>query len=114
MKEVLISLLEDDKVTTALISMLNDVYLGEVSMIDPHSGPLVEFPPSINENIYCKIAQFAMDKCPKLTAMLVGLVVRREEPVMPKDVLRIATHFSNLCYGINKNLDSLIKLKRLL
>ena len=113
MKDMLASLFGDDTVTMALTSMFNDIYLGEVSKIDLHCSPLVEFPPSVNENLYCKIVQFAMDRCPKLTAMIVGLVVRREEPVMPKDVLRIATHFSNLCYGINRDLDSLIKLRSL-
>ena len=32
---------------------------------------------------------------------------------MPKDVLKIATHFANLCYGVNRDLDAIIKLRSL-
>ena len=113
LKELLAVITEDDKVVNALAAIFNDVYLGEISQINPHSGPMVEFPPSVNENVYCMISQFGMEKCPKLLALVIGLVVRREEPVMPKDVLKIATHFANLCYGVNKDLDGLIKLRSL-
>ena len=71
------------------------------------------FPPDVNENVYCKIADYAMDKCPKLIAFVIGLIVRREDPVMPKDVLKIATQFANLCYGVNRDLDAIIKLRSL-
>ena len=54
-----------------------------------------------------------MEKCPKLISLVIDMVVRREEPVLPKDVLHIATLFANLCYGVNRNLDALIKLRSL-
>ena len=54
-----------------------------------------------------------MEKCPKLISLVIDMVVRREEPVLPKNVLHIATLFANLCYGVNRNLDALIKLRSL-
>ena len=113
LKGLLAVMIGDDKVNDALAAVFNDIYLGEISQINSNNSPMSEFPPSVNENIYCKIVQFGMEKCPKLVAMVIGLVVRREEPVMPKDVLRIATQFANLCYGANKDLDALIKLRSL-
>ena len=71
------------------------------------------FPPDVNENIYCQIVNYAMQECPKLIALVINLVVRRENPVMPKDVLKIATHFADLCYGMNRDLDALVKLRSL-
>ena len=54
-----------------------------------------------------------MENCPKLINMVIGMIVRREEAVLPIDVLHIATLFANLCYGINRDLDALVKLRSL-
>lgn len=54
-----------------------------------------------------------MEKCPRLMSMVIALVVRREEPVLPKDVLRIATCFSNLCYLVNRDINAMVKLRSL-
>ena len=73
----------------------------------------MEFPVSVNENCYCEIAEYGMQKCPRLMAMVITMVVRREESVLPKDVLRIATCFANLCYVVNRDINAMVKLRSL-
>ena len=74
---------------------------------------MVEFPVSVNENCYCQVVEYGMERCPRLISMVIALVVKREEPVLPKDVLRIATLFSNLCYVVNRDVNAIIKLRSL-
>ena len=113
LKELLASITEDSKVNEALAIMFSDLCLAEISEVSTKGGPMVEFPPSVNENVYCQIAEHAMEKCPKLITMVISMVVRREEPVLPKDVLKISTLFSNLCYVVNRDIDALVRLRSL-
>ena len=113
LKELLAILAEKTEVVDSLSLMFTDLCLAEVSQVDTNKGPMVEFPVSVNENCYCKIAEFGMERCPRLISMVIALVVRREEPVMSKDVLRIATLFTNLCYAVNRDIDAMVKLRSL-
>ena len=113
MKDLLSILSGNPEVVDSLSMMLSDLCLAEISQIDTERGPMVEFPVSVNENCYCEIAEYGMQKCPRLMVMVINLVVRREESVLPKDVLRIATCFANLCYVANRDINALVKLRSL-
>ena len=113
MKDIVTCLNEDQHGIEALRSSFSDVCLAEISQINGKSGPLVEFPCSINENVYCKIAEYGMQRCPQLISLVINLVVRKEDPVLPSDVLKISTLFSNMCYSANRDIDALVKLRSL-
>ena len=103
----------ETSVLDALNLMFSDTCSAEISRINMKSGPLVEFPSSINENLYCKTVEFGMQECPTLVNFIVNMVVRRGEPVLPSDVLKIATLYSSICYVANHDLDALVKLRSL-
>ena len=90
----------------------SDICLAEICRINVKSGPLVEFPSSINENVYCKIVQFGIKQCSNLIGFVTNMEERRGEPVLPSDVLRIATLFSSICYSVNQDLDGLGMLSK--
>jgi hypothetical protein len=113
MKDLLSILSGNPEVVDSLSVMLSDLCMAEISQIDTEKGPMIEFPVSVNENCYCEIAEYGMLKCPRLMAMVITMVVRREESVLPKDVLRIATCFANLCYIVNRDINAMVKLRSL-
>ena len=100
-------------VLDALNLMFSDTCLAEISRINIKTGPLIDFPSSINENLYCKTVDFGMKECPTLVNFIVNMVVRRGEPVLPSDVLKIATLYSSICYIANQDLDAMVKLRSL-
>ena len=93
--------------------MFSDTCLTEISCINTKAGPMVDFPPSINQNVYCKTVEFGMKECPTLIDFVINIVVRRGAPVLPSDALKIATLFSSICYAANQDLDALVKLRSL-
>ena len=113
MKDLLSILSGNPEVVDSLSVMLSDLCMAEISQIDTEKGPMIDFPVSVNENCYCEIAEYGMLKCPRLMAMVITMVVRREESVLPKDVLRIATCFANLCYIVNRDINAMVKLRSL-
>ena len=64
--DLLQSLNAMNSVSEALDMMLTDACLSEISRISLISGPLVDFPPSVNENAYTKLIEFAVEQCPVL------------------------------------------------
>ena len=110
---MLAHLSKDVKVADALNLMFSDSCMAEISHIDTKIGPLVEFPASINQNLYCKLVEQGMDVCPSLILFIINLIVRRGEPVLPSHVLQIANLFSSICYAANHDLDALVKLRSL-
>ena len=110
MKDVVHCLTEDQQGIEALRSSFSDMCLAEISQIHKN-GPLVEFPPSVNENVYSRVVEYGMVACPQLITMAINLVVKKEDPVLPSDVLKIATLFSTMCYSANHNIDALVKLR---
>ena len=93
--------------------MFSDTCLAEISSINTQKGPMVDFPPSINQNVYCKTVEFGMRECPTVINFVMNIVVRRGAPILPSDVLKIATLFSSICYAANQDLDALVKLRSL-
>ena len=94
--------------------MFTDACLTEISHVDVNTGPLVDFPPSVNENVYSKVVDFAIWKCPILVKFVISLVVKRGEPILPSHVFKVATLFSSICYVANRDLDALVKIRSLL
>ena len=112
--EDLVGILYDDKeASNALFLMLNDVCLAEVANIDSSCGPLSDFPPNINKNVYSSIVEFGLSNCPHTMSFLVNLVTCRNKAVTTNHVLRVATLFASVCYMKNHNLDGLAKLRSL-
>ena len=113
LREMLATLNKEIQVVDALNLMFSETCLSDISHIDTRTGPMVEFPASINQNLYCKIVEHGMKMCPSLILFVIDMVVRRGEPVLPSDVLKIATLFSSICYVANQDLDALVKLRSL-
>ena len=105
--------LSNTPVYEAMNLMFSDTCLTEISQVDSKDGPLVDFPVNINENIYCKTVEYGMKNCPSLIKFVTNMVVRRGEPILPSDVLKVATLFSSICYAANHDLDALVKLRSL-
>ena len=72
LRDIVASLNEDQDATEAITAMLSDMYLAEICQIDTKKGPLVEFPSSVNENVYCKIVEQGMHCCPHLVTMIIN------------------------------------------
>ena len=113
LREMLKVLNTETTVVDALNLMFSDTCLAEISHIDTMKGPLIDFPSSINHNLYCKIVEFGMKMCPRLVHFVTNMVIRRGEPILPSDVLKVATLFSTICYVANQDLDALVKLRSL-
>lgn len=111
LRAILKVLSEEKSISDAMGLMLTDVCLAEICRCSVPGSPLVEFPYSINENVFCKVVEFALAKCPVLLNLTLNLVVRRGDPVLPRHVFRIVTLFSTICYVANHNLDPIIKLR---
>ena len=113
LESLLTVLLGDAEIHKILCSEVNDIILAELVDVDSKTGPLSEFPPNINSNIYSRIAEFGMSRCPNTMAMLCKLAIKNRKSILPANVLIVANHFANLCYLTNKNLDGLVKLRSL-
>ena len=85
--------------------------LAEIAAIAGAAGPLTEFPPDINSNIYSRVLEYGMDKLPHLTALLARLSIRSSAPVLPSDVVSISNALSNICYLANRKLDGVVKTR---
>ena len=111
LRDMLASFNDEIHVVEAFDQMFSDRCLTEISTIDVQKGPLVEFPSSINQNLYCKIVEHGICECPALMQFVISMVVRRGEPGLPSHVFRVATLFSSICYVANKDLNALVKLR---
>ena len=108
LREVL-TLCAESSSDNAMMLTFSDLCLAEICQIDVNSGPLIDFPPSVNENVYSKTVAFGIQCCPNLMGFVINMVVRRNEPVVPSDVFKIATLFSSICYAANQDIDGLGK-----
>ena len=113
LRDMLCTLSQDTTSSEALGLMHSDVCLTEICLANSHDSPLVEYPSSLNQNIYCQVVDFALVKCPTLLQFCMSMVVKRGEPVLPSHILKIVTLFSTICYTANHNLDALVKTRSL-
>ena len=77
LRGMLIELNSNIDVVDALDLMFSDCCLMEISRIPSNRGPLVDFPVSLNTNVYCEIVEFGMKNCPRLIHFVMDMVVRR-------------------------------------
>ena len=112
-ESLMVVLMGDTVIKQLLSSEFSDVIMAEMVDIDSSTGPLSEFPPSVNSNIYSRIVKFGLSHCPQTMAVLLRLAVKSQMPVLPTDVLVVANHFANICYLSNSNLDGLVKMRSL-
>ena len=110
-KDIFAILIDNKESAQGHTALFSDVCLAEISQINVKNCPLVEFPSSINENIFCEIVNFGMAACPHLLSFVVNMVVRKENPVLPSDIMKIATLFSSICCSVNHNLDALVRTR---
>ena len=113
LRAFLVKLHNDENIVEALDLMFSDSCLTEISKISTSEGPLVDFPVSINHNIYCEMCDYGMSQCPRLMLFVVNLVTRRGETILPSQVIKCATLFSTICFAANHNLNALVKLRSL-
>ena len=113
LRAFLTELISEDSVVSSLDLMFSDCCLMEISRLKTNEGPLVEFPGSVNSNVYCDVVEYGMKHCPRLLHFVVNMVTRRGEPVLPSHVLKCATLLSSICYAANHELDALVKLRSL-
>ena len=103
-----------DKQTKLLMCHLShDICFEEVAKINTKSGPLVDFPPSVNSNVFCDVVKFGLEKAPQTIAFMFNFVVKRGQSVRPSHVIKIASLFANICFSTNHNLDAVSKLRSL-
>ena len=113
--ESLLSVLYGDlEVRHLICGEFMDIVIAEIVDIDSKQGPLGDFPPNINSNVFSEIINFGMEKCPRTLSLLASIAIRSRKSVMPSDVLTVASMFANLCYIGNRNLDGLIKMRSLM
>ena len=75
------------------------------------SSPLVGWPPSVNENIYCEIIKLANCEAREVLSFLCNLLLPKDKPIEKDDVIRIADMFGTLAHTVSKNQNALAKLK---
>ena len=88
--------------------------LEEMLLLSSLKGPLSDFPPNINQNVYSDIINFGLEHSRGTVTFLLNLLVRKEKPVEPKDTIRIAFIFSLLAHNISRDNNALAKTKSLL
>ena len=95
-------------------AMENSSVLEELMMISSSRGPLTEFPPNINRNLYADIVSFGIDHSEGLVAFLLNLLVKKEERVEQKDIVRLGFLYSMLAHSVSMNNNCMMKIKSLL
>ena len=83
---------------------------GEIAALSS-DGPLSEFPPDVNTNIYARVCKYGMEKLPLLTTVLARISIRSSSAVLPSDVISVSNTLSNICYLANRKLDGVVKTR---
>ena len=112
--EEMLEIIFRDKRTKQLMCCLShDICFEEVVKINTKSGPLVDFPPSVNSNVFCDVVKFGLEKAPQTIAFLFNFVVKRGQSIRPSHVIKLASLFANICFATNHDLDAVPKLRSL-
>ena len=107
---------QQDEARKCLLEMQNSSYLEEMIHIGRTyiSGPLKNFPPDVNKNIYSEIIRFSMIHCRQTVLFLLNLIAQKDKQITPNDVVRIAIFLSSIAHAVNRENNSLAKLKSVL
>ena len=79
----------------------------------PHSesSPLVAWPPNVKQNVYCEILKLAKEEAKEVLSFLCQIMLSKDKPLGPEDVIRVADIFSTLAHTVSRNQNGLAKLK---
>ena len=108
-RSLLASLMSDSKLAESLASEVVDLQVSEVASIK--GGPLAQFPPDVNQNLYSAIVEWAMEHTPISLAHAAGLATRRDRPILPRDIVVVASALANNTYLVNHNINAVIQLR---
>ena len=86
----------------------------DLLVLSSSPNPLNQFPPNINRNIYSDLISFGLENAPGLVFFLLSLLVKKEKPVVEKDVVKIATFFASIAHTISAKNNAVAKTKTLL
>jgi hypothetical protein len=106
-------LYNDRELKKLMCCLSQDICFAEVAKINTKCGPLVDFPPSVNANMFCDIVKFGLEEAPKTMEFLFGFVIKHGQSVRTSHVIKLAAMFANLCFSTNHELDAVIKLRSL-
>ena len=108
-KSLLAGLMSDSKLVDCLAQEIVDLQVSEVAGIK--GGPLKQFPPDINKNLYAEIIEWAMKEIPISLAHIASLATRRDCPILARDVVVVASALANNTYLVNHNINAVIQLR---
>ena len=108
-KSLLSALMSDSKLVDCLAGEILELHVSEIAGI--RGGPLTQFPPDVNRNLYADIVEWAMQEIPGSLAHVAGLATRRDRPVLPRDVVVIASALANSAYLVNHHISAVIQLR---
>ena len=111
--EMMLQMHADPIARRLLCHMTGTVFMSEVYSMDTTSGPLADFPPDINKNVYCEIVRLALAKAPLTLELLYRFVVKQEEATQNTHVIKIATLFANICHTANPTMNAAVWLRSL-
>ena len=93
-------------------SLLNSSYLEQLLNLGSASEcPLQNFPPDVNSNLYADVIDLALAQAPEFLLLIINLSIKHENPIMNKDVIRIAYLFGQFANSVNANNNVLKKIK---
>ena len=94
----------------------NAVFLEEMLRIGRSyiSGPFKTFPPDVNRNLYSDIIRFSLKHTPQTLALLISLIVPMDKSVTTGDVVRVAHFIATFAHSVNRENNTLPKLKSVL
>ena len=75
------------------------------------SSPLQTFPPNINQNLYSEIIKFGLSHSRNTILFLMNIVTKKDQSVTPDDVIKIAFLLSSFASSVNRENNSLLKIK---
>ena len=79
----------------------------------PHvaSSPLVGWPTSVKENVYCEIVKMANIEAKEILSFLCSVLVPKDKPIGKEEVILVADVFSTIAHSVSKKQNALAKLK---
>ena len=108
-RSLLSGLMSDTGVVDMLCQEVADLHLSEIACLK--LGPLEQFPPDVNENVYAKIVSWSMVHAPLTFGLVARLATRSGKAVLPSDVVVVANAMANMCHLANKNLAAVTQLR---
>ena len=92
-------------------TLMDSRYLEQLLNLSSVSeSPLLKFPPDINRNLYSDVIDLALNHAPDFLLLIINLVVKHEDPLNEKDVIKVAFLFSQFAGSVNAKNNVLRKI----